>query len=208
MGYTKKNKREWIQKIDYYQGSQLKEPNQTCGTENNSFSNNGFTLIEVIIGFVLLGILIQLFLSSYVFLSRRITDWKNNFQYSNEINIINSIISEDLFNCDSLRMTTGNELNIFYPIRKKISYLVKDSLLYRNKKNMMKYSKLKEFKFIFYTTNFDSLLIDMINIDSELSKINDYTEPVNFVKYKIISTNRKKEFEIFNTVKLRNPELE
>ena len=48
----------------------------------------------------------------------------------------------------------------------------------------------------------------MINIDSELSKINDYTEPVNFVKYKIISTNRKKEFEIFNTVKLRNPELE
>ncbi len=208
MGYTKKNKREWIQKIDYNQGSQLKEPNQTCGTENNSFSNNGFTLIEVIIGFVLLGILIQLFLSSYVFLSRRITDWKNNFQYSNEINIINSIISEDLFNCDSLRMTIGNELNIFYPIRKKISYLVKDSLLYRNKKNMMKYSKLKEFKFIFYTTNFDSLLIDMINIDSELSKVNDYTEPVNFVKYKIISTNRKKEFEIFNTVKLRNPELE
>ena len=139
MGYTKKNKREWIQKIDYYQGSQLKEPNPTCGTENNSFGNNGFTLIEVIIGFVLLGILIQLFLSSYIFLSRRITDWKNNFQYSNEINIINSIISEDLFNCDSLRMTTGSELNIFYPIRKKISYLVKDSLLYRNKKNMMKY---------------------------------------------------------------------
>jgi hypothetical protein len=105
-------------------------------------------------------------------------------------------------------MTTGNELNIFYPIRNKISYLVKDSLLYRNKKSMMKYSKLKEFKFTFYNTNFDSLLIDMINIDSELSKVNDYTEPVNFVKYKIISTNRKKEFEIFNTVKLRNPELE
>ena len=158
-------------------------------------TERGFTVVEIIVAFILLALLLQVFVSTFLFVGKQISTWKKQVIKNNEIQLISKRLSKDLINTKQITTLTDSTYVIYTSNNDSIIYSLVNKSLFRNDHQMNKSVSIDSIS-IFSSYS----LIDSLNI------IGGSVDSLNIIstKFDFFCTSNRKETHFSNNIMPRN----
>jgi ABC-type Na+ efflux pump permease subunit len=153
-------------------------------------SESGFTVIEIVVAFILIALLLQVFVSTFIFSGKQISKWKKQVIRNNELQLISKQLSKDLIDIESV--SADDKYTIHTSRGDSIIYNLVDASLFRNDHQMNRFVTIDSISILSLTTICDTLNepVDSLNIIS--------------TSYSLYCSSDGKELNISNVIMPRN----
>lgn len=162
---------------------------------NSIISEDGFSLVEMLVAMTITTILIGFAFGIYLFGQRLFLQWQDQLFLQNELHTLSHSISEELFRADRIINLESQKLILLKEGKKKKYEVQNDSLLMNGKNILNQSSMLVAFKFS--SQNKDDKPINESNSKS-IGKI-------TFIKFKLALTDGRDTLQIKRSLNLRKP---
>ncbi len=158
-------------------------------------TERGFTVVEIIVAFILLALLLQVFVSTFLFMGKQISTWKKQVIRNNEIQLISKKVSKDLINIERITTLTDSTYVIYTSKNDSIIYSLVNKSLFRNDHQMNT------------SVSIDSIsILSSYSFDDSLNIIDRSIDSFNIISSQFVFfyTSNGKETHFSNNIMPRN----